>query len=244
MSFTLRPLVAADAARVAALIRRDHHEPASVEEVRERIAGAEQAGRMVLRLGVESEAGALIGYGHAIRDGYMEPGLFWAQVVVDPIARRHGAGAYLHDAVRSFACGHGGTWLRGEIRDHLPEGMPFAKAMGYTVERHIFESTLQVASFDERPFLSTLEAVRAAGIRFFSLAEVGDTREARERLGGLSALSRSIFPAARSRLSAHSRSGSARWRSRATIWRRGSLSRRAVTSGSPWRRCSIIPRAG
>lgn len=182
MPFLLRPLVGTDAGRVADLINRDYPEPASVEEVRERIAGVAQPGRLVLRLGAEDETRALIGYGHAIRDAYMEQGLCWVHVVVDPAARRQGAGAQLHDEMRAFARKHGATWLRGEIRDHLPESMAFARALGYAVERHIFESTLQVAGFDERPFLPVLEAAHLVGISFFALADVGDTQAARERL--------------------------------------------------------------
>jgi RimJ/RimL family protein N-acetyltransferase len=87
--------------------------------------------------------------------------------------------------VWSFAREHGATWLRGEVRDHLPEGLAFGRAMGYVVERHIVESTLSVADFDERPFLVALEGAEAKGIRFSSLAEAGDTREARERLWAL-----------------------------------------------------------
>jgi GNAT superfamily N-acetyltransferase len=182
MPLSLRSLGAADASRVADLINGAALEPSSVAEVRERIAGQIQPGRSVLRLGAEDGTGALIGYGHALRDAYMEPGLFWVHVTVDPAARRKGAGRALYEAVRSFAHEHGATWLRGEVRDHLPEAMAFARAMGFTAERHIFESTLQVADFDERPFLDALERAEAAGARFFSLADLGDTRAARERL--------------------------------------------------------------
>jgi GNAT superfamily N-acetyltransferase len=182
MLLALRPLDVGDAESVAGLINHDAPEPASVAEVRERIAGPIQPGRLVLRLGAEGGAGALIGYGHALRDAYMEPGLFWVHVAVDPAVRRKGAARALYEAVRSFAHEHGATWLRGEVRDHLPEGMAFARALGFTAERHIFESTLQVADFDECPFLDALETADAAGVRFFSLADLGDTRDARERL--------------------------------------------------------------
>lgn len=185
MPFSLRPLIPEDAPRVAEIINRDQSQTATVEEVRERIAGPTLPARAIQRLGAEDEAGALIGYGHALRDGYMEPGLFWTHVAVEPAARRQGAGAVIHEAVRSFAREHGATWLRGEVSDTLPEGLAFGQAMGYTIERRIFESTLQVADFDERPFLAALEAMDAAGVRFFSLADVGGAREARERLWSL-----------------------------------------------------------
>jgi GNAT superfamily N-acetyltransferase len=182
MPFSLRPLVAADAPRVAEIINRDQSQAAGVEEVRERIAGPAQPGRSILRLGAEDQGGTLIGYGHALRDAYMESGLFWVHVAVDPGARRQGGGRLIHAVVSSFARERGATWLRAETSDTLAEGRAFGQALGYTLERHIFESTLRVADFDERPFFGSLEAAGAAGIRFFSLAELGDTREARERL--------------------------------------------------------------
>lgn len=185
MPFSLRLLIPEDAPCVAEIINRDQSQTASVEEVRERIAGPTLPGRVILRLGAEDETGALIGYGHAIRDAHLEPGLFYLHVAIAPGARRQGAGTQIHGAVRVFASEHGATWLRAEVSDTLPEGLAFGQAMGYTIERHIFESTLQVAQFDERPFLASLEAMDAAGVRFFSLADVGDAREARERLWSL-----------------------------------------------------------
>ena len=81
------------------------------------------------------------------------------------------------------------VWLRAEaatrieveLRDNDPASMRFAEARGFVRERHRFESILDLASFDERPFVGALERARAAGYRFFTLADVGDTEEARRR---------------------------------------------------------------
>jgi GNAT superfamily N-acetyltransferase len=181
MSITLRPLGEGDAPRTAALLNLDAAEPATQDEIRERLRTI-PPGRLSLRLGAFDGAGRQVGYAHALRDEWMSGGLFWLHVVVDPAARRRGIGARLHEAAQSYAREHGATALRGEVRDHLPGALAFAERQGYRVDRHIFESTLDLAAFDERRSLPVLESCQSAGIRFFSLAEVGDTTEARRRL--------------------------------------------------------------
>lgn len=179
--FTIRLAQEGDASVVAEIINRDYPEPATVEQVRERIRGS-SVSREVIRLVATDEGGPVIGYGHMLRDDWMEPGLFWAHVAVDPLARRRGAGSLLYEALLKWAMEHGGATFRGEAREAVPAGLPFAERHGYRIDRHIFESALDLATFDERPILPTLDAACAAGIRFFSLADLGDTMEARRRL--------------------------------------------------------------
>lgn len=179
--FTLRPIREVDASAVTDLLNQDYPEPTTVEEVRERIR-ASNANRQVLRLVAASDVGLVAGYGHALRDDWMEPGLFWLHVVVEPAWRRQAAGSQLFGALLEWARERGGATFRGEARDHIPEGLRFAERRGFHIDRHIFESTLDLAAFDERPFVPALDAAHAAGIRFFSLADLGDTMEARRTL--------------------------------------------------------------
>ena len=65
---------------------------------------------------------------------------------------------------------------------HDPASLAFAEKRGYTVERHIFESRLNLADFDEAPFVGALERAQADGVRFFSMADLGDTEAAQCRL--------------------------------------------------------------
>jgi len=58
--------------------------------------------------------------------------------------------------------------------------LPSLNGVGFTIERHRFESVLEVRTFDEGPFASIIAAKEAEGIRFFSLADVGNT-EANQR---------------------------------------------------------------
>ena len=179
--FAIRPAQEDDAPAVAEIINRDYPEPATVEQVRERLRGS-SASREVKLLVATDEGGVVAGYGHMLRDDWMEPGLFWAHVAVDPRMRRRGVGSLLYGELLAWARERGGATFRGEAREAVPAGLPFAQRHGYHIDRHIFESTLDLASFDERPFLPSLEAVRAADIRFFSLADLGDTMEARRKL--------------------------------------------------------------
>lgn len=66
------------------------------------------------------------------------------------------------------------------MQDRDATSLRFAQRHGFSVSRHLFASTLAVDAFDEAPFQNVFE--RAAGIQFRTVADFGDTREARERL--------------------------------------------------------------
>src|SRR5262249_27740900 len=138
--------------------------------------------------------GRLAGYAHALRDPWEPRGLFWLHVVVEPAWRRHGIGGALFAAVQHFAAEHGATHFHAEVRDHLPEGLTFARRHGFQIERHIFESPLDLSGFDETPYRGSLEAAERAGICFTSLAELGDTDEAWRRLWKLNERLRRDIP--------------------------------------------------
>jgi GNAT superfamily N-acetyltransferase len=181
MPFTVRELSEDDAAEAAALLNIGAPEPVGVEQMRERLRRS-SSGRIVARLGAADETGVLVGYAHAIRDDWMESGLFWVHIVVAPTRRRRGAGAQLYQALLDFMGPHGARTLRGEVRDNAPDDLHFAEARGWRSDRHIYESTLDLARFDETPFLGALDRAQASGIRFFSMADVGDTPDARRKL--------------------------------------------------------------
>jgi GNAT superfamily N-acetyltransferase len=111
--------------------------------------------------------------------------MFWLHIAVDQTARGQGLGTRLYANVARFARERGATVFRAEARDALPEGLRFAERKGFVVERHIFESTLDLAAFDETPLLPALDAAQNSGIRFYSLADLGDGEEARRRLHAL-----------------------------------------------------------
>ena len=85
-------------------------------------------------------------------------------------------------AGRAHLAADGGRDARAvDLRDNDPAALRFAEARGFARERHRYESTLDLASFDEAPFARAIARAEAAGYCFFSLADVGDTEEARRR---------------------------------------------------------------
>jgi len=178
---TIRPEREEDYARVARLLSMGYAEPVSEAQVREWRMN-QPAGRISLRLVAEDAAGEVLGYAHALRDEWEGP-VGWLHVAVDPEARRQGIGTRLYDHVAAFVQTHGSTQPRAEVRETLAtDGMPFAERRGFHRKRHIFESALDLVAFDEAPFAANLAHVEGAGIRFRSLAELGDTAGARRKL--------------------------------------------------------------
>ena len=171
-----------DAPAVTAIINEGYPEPSTIEQVRERIRAALADGGAITRLVATDAGGRVIGYGHALREDWMAPGLYWVNVAVPPEARRQGVGSALFAAVRDWAAARGATTFLAEARENLPQSRNFLERHGFLVDRHIFESTLDLAAFDETPLIPALDAVRATGLRFLTMAETGDTIEARRAL--------------------------------------------------------------
>jgi GNAT superfamily N-acetyltransferase len=178
----VRDSIPGDAQAVTDIINRDQPEPLDVEQVRERLAGPWNSSRTEWRLVAEADDGQLVGYGHALRDEWMEPGLFWTNIAVEHAARRQGIGSTIHNVLLDWARPHDATSLMATVYEHLPHSMRFAERHGYQIERHVFESILDLGAFEDRPLQSALDAVQAAGIRFATMTDVGDTEEARRKL--------------------------------------------------------------
>jgi GNAT superfamily N-acetyltransferase len=184
MPIEIRLEAEADHTAVAALLSLGYPEPVDVDQVRTWRQTADPA--RIRRHMVAAEGdGAPLGYAHALRDPWDVAGVFWLHVAVDPTAWHRGIGDRLFAHVQAYAREHGAALLHGEVREAVPEGMMFAERHGFAVERHIFDSTLDLASFDEARFGRHVEAVEAARVRFFTLADLGNAPEAQHRLHAL-----------------------------------------------------------
>jgi GNAT superfamily N-acetyltransferase len=176
---TLRPLrYPDDLERTVAIYNTWSLEPTTIERALEWEAGAAAETRRY-RYVAESRAGEVVGYVEATHAPWSEPGRYEVELCVDVRWRRRGVGAALWRAALAWLRAEGATRAEVELRDNDPDSARFAEAQRFTRERHRFESTLNLASFDERPFIGALALTQAEGYRFFSLADVGDTEEAR-----------------------------------------------------------------
>lgn len=126
--------------------------------------------------------GRVVGWAFAERDPWDPPGRFVVGVIVNPDYRRRGIGERLYEHVATDAQTRGATRLRSDLRDNQAEGIHFAERHGFHAERHVFDSVLDLTSFDPSHFAGAITSAEAAGFRFASLAELGDTPAHRRHL--------------------------------------------------------------
>ncbi|HEY1391355.1 MAG TPA: GNAT family N-acetyltransferase [Ktedonobacterales bacterium] len=195
----IRPLnTARDFPALAALLAVRDPEPPTPELLQE-WEGNAPAGLIRQRLVAFDERGdadaeAMVGFSDAVSWPWELPHQFWISTVVAPDHRRQGLGTQLAEAALAFAREQGATRLAAEVRDNVAEGLRFAERYGFRRDRHIFESRLSMANFDEQQFAGAVARVEAEGIRFLTLADLGDTDTARRKLYNLNAALASDTP--------------------------------------------------
>ena len=177
---TLRPLnLETDAVQYVELLNTIMPDPATVERVREWARNFPNDGIRQQMVALD-ENNCIVGCNEAARRPNMLPGTFFVEAIVLPAFQRRGLGTQLYDNAVEFARAHGATRLICEVRDYNPDWLKIAESRGFQIDRHIFESTIDLATFDESRFAGVIEAAQARGIRFFTLAEVGNS-EANQR---------------------------------------------------------------
>ncbi|MGE5335608.1 MAG: N-acetyltransferase family protein [Nitrososphaerota archaeon] len=185
----IRPLdPTRDFTALAVLLAARDSEPPTPELLQE-WEGNAPAGLIRQRLVAFEDAGeaSLIGHSDAASWPWELPHQFWISTVVAPGFRRQGLGTHLAEAALTFAREQGATRLDAEVRDNAADGLRFAERYGFRKKRHIFESRLYLAGFDEQRFVGTIAGAESAGIRFFTLADVGNTTATQRRLYELNA---------------------------------------------------------
>ena len=173
-----------DAARYVALVNTVESEPTTVEREHERAQNFPTAGVRRLMVALD-ERGDIVGCSETVRRPNMAAGTWALGVIVAPESQRRGIGAQLYADASAFARARGATRLTCETREDLPNACRFAQARGFEMNRHIFESTLDLGSFDDTRFAGVIESVQAQGIRFFTLAEAGNTAANQRKLHAL-----------------------------------------------------------
>jgi GNAT superfamily N-acetyltransferase len=181
----IRPAVPeSDFERLAGLLTLVEPEPVTAEMLAEWEA-RNPPGQIRQRLVAESPAGELVGYGIALHNAWAAVGHFYLWLTTHPDWRGRGLGRRLYDRLLAATQAHGAGHLISEVRDDQADSLAFAQRRGFTIERHLFESVLDLTTFDERPFAGLVAQVESLGIRFFSLAEAADYESAFRRLHAL-----------------------------------------------------------
>ena len=178
MTILLRPFEAAtDYPRLLELMSLAYADVSSVDDLREEDSNRHPAD-VWQRLMAVDEGGLPIGTGSVWHPSWSQAGQYWVQIIVEPSRLGEGIGLALYEAALDFANAHGAVLLDATIRDDDPRALCFAEKRGFHIERHIFESDLDVTSFDETPFINALASLLAAGITFTSFQQVMNQPEA------------------------------------------------------------------
>ena len=170
-----------DYERVAALLNKVWSSPVSASWLKnadERMVNSPVMRRCVM----ENGAGKIVGYSIVLRSTDAAEGSFYLDVIVDPEHRKKGVGSSLYEEALAFAIEKGATIVDCEAYDNCPPCREFIEKRGFKLERHLFESVVDLERFDYGRFSHIVEEVEQGGIRFFSLADEGDTEEARRKL--------------------------------------------------------------
>jgi GNAT superfamily N-acetyltransferase len=123
-----------------------------------------------------------IGYADVEHEAWMPQGNFWFKIILVPEARGRGLGSQMYEDALRVARQHGATELESNVRENDPLSIKFVQACGFQIKYHTFESTIDLATFDEHRFDDLTARIHAEGFRFFSLAEAGLTDENKHKL--------------------------------------------------------------
>jgi GNAT superfamily N-acetyltransferase len=185
MTFTLRPLqLPDDYARIAELRSSVRTEPILAADLEREDSfippkgntyfdeNGLLAGHCRERVVAVNEDGYVIGFAVSWRAPFTPPGDLSSHLVVDAGYRKQGVGQQLAAHLENWAREVGASRLLSELPDHLPEARAFVEKRGYVIELHMFQSVLDLATYDETPFAEAVEAAEQSGIRWVTGAEL------------------------------------------------------------------------
>jgi RimJ/RimL family protein N-acetyltransferase len=171
----------ADYERIAALASTTEPEPLTADALIDERKSM-PAGQILREMVAEDETGFVVGFSRVVRLPWWGPGRVSLWVVVDPALRGRGTGSLLCAEASAHATELGLTRWETEVMDDDAPALRFAQNRGYAIDRHLFGSSLVVSEFDDAPFAGVVDRVKASGIRFFTMADAGDTPDARRRM--------------------------------------------------------------
>jgi len=148
--------------------------------------------RSIVRDTGPNQTGEVIGYGVVHHGPWNQPDEFYLWVGVMAEKRRQGVGQQLYDDAIAFIQSLDGNALTSEIAEDQVDGLRFACSQGFTQHKHTFQSKLDLHNLDLRDldlhgldahaFTDGIDALQASGIRFFTVADLGETEAARREL--------------------------------------------------------------
>lgn len=119
----------------------------------------------------------IIGYAAVWRTPWTPPGTLSSEFYVDTEHRQQGIGAGLLTRVMDWATEHQANLLMSEIKDWIPESLPFASKRGFQVDAHVYELRLDLEGASPADSNDFLNLLCDSGLSFFTLAEASLPQE-------------------------------------------------------------------
>lgn len=154
--------------------------PTTEEEIR-RWMELRSPQRIALHLVAADEQDAVVAVANCIHAAEAPHRHFYAWLGVEPGDRCRGVGSALWEVLLRFLREQNASEIASEVLDNDPTSLTFAEKRGFSIQRHRFRSILDLTRFDETPFLPTITALEAAGIRFCTLSDFPDSEETRRK---------------------------------------------------------------
>jgi RimJ/RimL family protein N-acetyltransferase len=170
-----------DYAQLAALLSQVWSDPVNPDGLRE--WDTTEDGRIMNRRMVLVDADEkVVGYSSVFREGSAENGRYDIWVCVESRYRCQGLGTKLYDEALQFAKAQGAAILDTDYREGSEDSQRFAAKRGFVVDRYMFESTIDLQTFDIGQFAELANALQGSEVRISTLAAEGDTEANRRKL--------------------------------------------------------------
>jgi mycothiol synthase len=177
---TIRDAKPGDYAAIAALMRFTHSFPADEEKLKE-VEELRSKDVPYLRK-VAVVAGKVVAYCKSQRYEVPRPVRFMLAVAVEPEHRESGIGNELFQIAEGHALDSGveQLWIQFVEGDEIAKG--FAERRGFSHSFYLQDLTLDIATFDSKPFEGVVQRVLESGIKFVPYSMLGDTNANRRQL--------------------------------------------------------------
>ncbi|RZT15517.1 GNAT family N-acetyltransferase [Fictibacillus sp. BK138] len=110
------------------------------------------------RIVAESNAG-IVGYGVVWRTPWTEPGQLSSLFCVHPSKWGRGIGSMIVKELEKWGLEQGASVFVSELKDWIPNSLPFAAKHGYKKDAHVFDLVLDLMSF-EPPEENTINEIK------------------------------------------------------------------------------------
>ena len=110
---------------------------------------------VIYRIAAITSDGEIVGFGFTVTgpwDPILRPGYFEISVRVAQNWRKQGIGSKIYQELEHFAIQNQAVALQGSVREQSHEDLIWAKKRGFNIEQHVFESTLDLSTFNPRNF--------------------------------------------------------------------------------------------